>query len=356
MGLAAQDYLNDHVLDDTDSLYTGWTDWVSDSAIEPVKKLKTARVWHENGIAHVTLAGDACAQLLPNGFVNLPTALADDEQFALGGRVTQISHSTKGTQASLVSVRNFMLPKTAIWGVNARNLQQNAALDLLMNPDIDFVSLLGQAGTGKTLLALAAGLAQVMDKRLYSEIILTRATVPVGDDIGFLPGTEEEKMAPWMGAVEDNLEVLLGSNTATGSQSISQSSNGFGSSGFGSKLGNSSHGAWGASASMDMVRSRIKIKSMAFMRGRTFQAKFVIVDEAQNLTPKQMKTLITRAGPGTKLVCLGNIAQIDTPYLTEASSGISFVVDRMKGWPHGGHMTLLRGERSRLADFASEVL
>lgn len=113
---------------------------------------------------------------------------------------------------------------------------------------------------------------------------------------------------------------------------------------------------WGRRASEDLIRSRIRIKSMSFMRGRTFLNKFVIIDEAQNLTPKQMKTLITRAGPGTKIVCLGNIAQIDTPYLTEGSSGLTYVVDRFKGWPHSGHITMQRGERSRLADFASDAL
>ena len=157
-------------------------------------------------------------------------------------------------------------------------------------------------------------------------------TVPVGEDIGYLPGTEEEKMGPWMGALDDNLEVLNQSE------------------------GGNSGGEWGRAATQDLIRSKIKIKSMNFMRGRTFLNKYVIIDEAQNLTPKQMKTLITRAGPGTKLVCMGNIAQIDTPYLTEGSSGMTFVVDRFKGWGHSGHVTLARGERSRLADYASEVL
>ncbi|MNM83902.1 PhoH-like protein [compost metagenome] len=212
----------------------------------------------------------------------------------------------------------------------ARNREQNFALNLLMSPDIDFVTLLGQAGTGKTLLALASGLEQVLDQKLYNEIIVTRATVPVGEDIGFLPGTEEEKMQPWMGAFDDNLEVLQKSDDSAGD--------------------------WGRAATQELIRSRIKVKSMNFMRGRTFVNKFVIIDEAQNLTPKQMKTLITRAGPGTKIVCLGNIAQIDTPYLTEGSSGLTYVVDRFKGWSHSGHVTLARGERSRLADHAADVL
>jgi len=160
---------------------------------------------------------------------------------------------------------------------------------------------------------------------------MTRMTVPVGEDIGFLPGTEEEKMGPWMGALEDNLDVLQ--ETAT-----------------------HEHGAWGRAATHDLLRSRIRIKSLNFMRGRTFLKKFLIIDEAQNLSPHQIKTLVTRAGPGSKIVCLGNIAQIDTPYLTETTSGLTYVVDRFKQWEHSGHITLQRGERSRLADYASEIL
>ena len=198
-----------------------------------------------------------------------------------------------------------------------------------MDPEIDFVTLLGVAGTGKTLLTLAAGLAQTLDHNLYNEIIMTRVTTPLGNDIGFLPGTEEEKMEPWMGALMDNLEVLT------------QPQEG---------------GSWGRSATNDLIRNRIKVRSMNFMRGRTFLKRYIIVDEAQNLTSKQMKALITRAGPGSKLICMGNIAQIDTPYLTETTSGLTYVVNRFKEWPHSGHITLLRGERSRLADYANEVL
>ena len=230
----------------------------------------------------------------------------------------------------LQTLKDYSHLKNSVWGITARNREQNFALNLLMNKDIDFVSLLGQAGTGKTLLTLAAALQQTLDQKIYSEIIVTRVTVPVGEDIGFLPGTELEKMSPWMGALEDNLEVLNKTDEEAGE--------------------------WGRAATQDLIRSRIKIKALNFMRGRTFLNKFLIIDEAQNLTPKQMKTLITRAGPGTKVVCLGNIAQIDTPYLTEGSSGLTYVVDRFKGWPHNGHVTLMRGERSRLADYASETL
>jgi PhoH-like ATPase len=241
-------------------------------------------------------------------------------------RVARIGTDKKAT---LTLADDFRSSQHAVWGILARNREQNFALNALMDPEIDFVSLLGTAGTGKTLLALAAGLAQTMDQQRYREIIMTRATVSVGEDIGFLPGTEEEKMTPWMGALTDNLEVLTH---------------------------NQDGGAWGRAATNDLLASRIKIRSMNFMRGRTFLSRYLILDEAQNLTPKQMKTLITRAGPGTKIVCLGNVEQIDTPYLTETTSGLTYAVDRFKNWAHSAHVTLRRGERSRLADYASEVL
>ncbi|MET0755222.1 MAG: PhoH family protein, partial [Pseudoxanthomonas sp.] len=256
----------------------------------------------------------------PNQFLYLPGE--DEVEF----RVAKIGTDKKAT---LALADDFRSTQHAVWGITARNREQNFALNALMDPEIDFVSLLGTAGTGKTLLALAAGLAQTMDQQRYREIIMTRATVSVGEDIGFLPGTEEEKMTPWMGALTDNLEVLTH---------------------------NQDGGAWGRAATNDLLASRIKIRSMNFMRGRTFLSRYLILDEAQNLTPKQMKTLITRAGPGTKIVCLGNVEQIDTPYLTETTSGLTYAVDRFKNWAHSAHITLRRGERSRLADYASEVL
>ena len=237
--------------------------------------------------------------------------------------------SIDGNGAVMELVRDYRNERHSTWGITARNREQNFALNLLLDPEIDFVTILGPAGTGKTLLTLAAGLAQTLESNRYSEIIMTRVTIPLGEDIGFLPGTEEEKMEPWMGALMDNLEVLT------------QSQEG---------------GNWGRAATNDLLRNRIKIRSLNFMRGRTFLNRFLILDEAQNLTPKQMKALVTRAGPGTKLVCLGNIAQIDTPYLTETTSGLTYVVNRFRGWEHSGHITLMRGERSRLADYASDIL
>jgi PhoH-like ATPase len=319
LGLPAEDYFNDKTLEDGDLLYTGVLALPADFW---ERHGKTMESWQQGSHTFYRISGPLVPALLINQFVYLETPGAAP----LYARVTEIT----GKTAVLKTLRDYTHAKNAVWGVTARNREQNFALSLLMDPECDFITLTGTAGTGKTLMTLAAGLSQVLDDRRYTEIIVTRVTVPVGEDIGFLPGTEEEKMGPWMGALDDNLEVLA--------------------------RGDSGAGEWGRAATNDLVRSKIKIKSLNFMRGRTFLNKFVLIDEAQNLTPKQMKTLVTRAGPGTKIVCLGNLAQIDTPYLTEGSSGLTYAVDRFKGWPHGGHVMLARGERSRLADFASEVL
>lgn len=324
LGLPAEDYFSDHVMEDSDLLYTGLVQLPSDFWNKHSKGMES---WQESrhGFSNTfyRVTGPFIATLLVNQFVYLEP---NNGEASFYGQVREIN----GKTAVLQTLRDFSNAKHSVWGVSSRNREQNFALNLLMDPECDFVTLLGQAGTGKTLLALAAGLAQVLESKTYNEIIVTRVTVPVGEDIGFLPGTEEEKMSPWMGAFDDNLEVLNKSDHDGGD--------------------------WGRAATQDLIRSKIKIKSLNFMRGRTFVNKFLIIDEAQNLTPKQVKTLVTRAGPGTKIICLGNIAQIDTPYLTEGSSGLTYVVDRFKGWSHSGHITLARGERSRLADHASEVL
>jgi PhoH-like ATPase len=319
LGLATDDYQNDKVLEDGDLLYSGAlalpVDFWSTHG-------QTVESWQQGAHTFYRITGPIVPSLMINQFIYFE---APGEP-SLYARVTEI----RGSSAVLKTLKDYSHLKNAIWGITTRNREQNFAMNLLMDPEVDIVTLTGTAGTGKTLMALAAGLTQVLDDRRYTEIIVTRATVSVGEDIGFLPGTEEEKMGPWMGALDDNLEALSKNETNAGE--------------------------WGRAATTELIRSRIKIKSMNFMRGRTFLNKYVIIDEAQNLTPKQMKTLITRAGPGTKIICMGNLAQIDTPYLTEGSSGLTFAVDKFKGWPHGGHITLARGERSRLADFASEVL
>ncbi|MDO7711562.1 MAG: PhoH family protein [Pseudomonadota bacterium] len=317
LGVHSEDYFNDKVLDDVDLLYRGSAELVADFW-DDLNRLES---WTKDGHTYYQIEGDIVKDWYPNQLIYSPGE---------SNAIEAIVHSKTDFVANIKLLNDYRKDNHAVWGITARNREQNFALNLLMDPDVDFVSLLGQAGTGKTLLTLAAALTQTIENKRYLEIIMTRVTVPVGEDIGFLPGTEEEKMTPWMGALMDNLEVLNKTDI--------------------------SGGEWGKQATNDLLQSRIKIRSLNFMRGRTFLNRFLIIDEAQNLTSKQMKTLITRAGPGTKIVCLGNITQIDTPYLSETTSGLTYVVDRFKNWEHSGHITLLRGERSRLADFASENL
>jgi PhoH-like ATPase len=315
LGIHAEDYFNDRTLEDLDLLYSGAETLAPDFWETHSKEMDS---WKEEGRTFYRVNGARVKEWHANQLLHL-----DDES-----NFEAIVRAIEGDSAVIELAESFR-GRNNVWGITARNREQNFALNLLTSESVDFVTILGPAGTGKTLLTLAAGLAQTLDKNRFREIIMTRVTVPLGEDIGFLPGTEEEKMEPWMGALMDNLEVLT------------QSEEG---------------GDWGRAATRDLLRSRIKIRSLNFMRGRTFLNRYIIIDEAQNLTPKQMKALITRAGPGSKMICLGNISQIDTPYLTETTSGLTYVVNRFRGWPHAGHVTLLRGERSRLADFASESL
>ena len=316
LGVQAEDYFSDRTIEDADLLYTGMQPLPADFWERHGSDMQS---WKDQARTYYRLRGPAVRDWHPNLFV-----YADSDQ-----GVEAIVRRIEGEEAVLELVQDFRVERHNVWGITSRNREQNFALNLLMDPEIDFVTVLGPAGTGKTLMTLAAGLAQTLDNKRYNEIIMTRVTIPLGEDIGFLPGTEEEKMEPWMGALMDNLEVLT----------------------LGQEGGN-----WARAATNDLLRSRIKIRSLNFMRGRTFLHRFIILDEAQNLTPKQMKALVTRAGPGTKLVSIGNIAQIDTPYLTETTSGLTYVVNRFRGWSHSGHVTLVRGERSRLADFASDTL
>jgi PhoH-like ATPase len=316
VGVHAEDYYSDKTIEDADVLSTGLMALPADFWERAGKDIKS---WKDAERTFYQVSGPIVSDLHLNQFVH---EAADSGIEAIVRRI-------EAGAATLELARDYRTERHSVWGVMARNREQNFALNLLLDPEIDFVTILGPAGTGKTLLTLAAGLMQTLEANRFAEIIMTRVTIPLGEDIGFLPGTEEEKMEPWMGALMDNLEVLT--KSAEG-------------------------GNWGRAATNDLLRNRIKIRSLNFMRGRTFLNRFVILDEAQNLTPKQMKALVTRAGPGTKIVCLGNIAQIDTPYLTETTSGLTYVVNRFRGWEHAGHITLVRGERSRLADFASDTL
>ncbi len=316
VGVHSEDYYNDQVLDDVNLLYSGQAELPPDFWETHNDDMSS---WQQEGRSYYKIKGPLIDQWHANQCLLLN-----------GERGFEATVVQKESNSAVIEVvQDYRTPRHTVWGVNARNREQNFALNLLMNPEIDFVTLMGMAGTGKTLLTLAAGLAQTLEENRFNEIIMTRVTVPMGEDIGFLPGTEEEKMTPWMGALMDNLEVLTRTDMSAD---------------------------WERAATHALLHNRIKLRSINFMRGRTFLNKYIILDEAQNLTSKQMKTLITRAGPGSKIVCLGNIAQIDTPYLTETTSGLTYAVDRFKDWRHSGHITLLRGERSRLADYASESL
>lgn len=313
LGVTAQDYYNAQALDDIDLLYSGN---VSLDAGFWNNQCRFKR-WDEAGNIYYRIDSEEVNQWHPNQFI---VSLQDPEFHAV---VVSIDSGS----AILRQLVDYQSQQT--WGISTLNSHQNFAMNMLLDPDIDFVTLLGNAGTGKTLLALAAGLQMTMEENRYQEIIMTRETISVGENIGYLPGNEEEKMAPWMGALMDNLELL-------GNRSENK--------------------GWKKNSTEDLLMSRIKLRSINFMRGRTFQQRYIILDEAQNLSVKQMKTLITRAGPGTKLVCLGNLAQIDAANLSATTSGLTFAVDRFKHWKHSAHITLMRGERSRLADFAAHNL
>ena len=259
IGVHAEDYYSDKTIEDADLLYTGM-------------QRAAGQLLGTHGKQPRVLAR-AGTHVLPRARQGRGRLAA--EPVRVPDRTNKASRrscaGSTATSAVLEVVRDFRSERHGVWGITARNREQNFALNLLLDPEIDFVTILGPAGTGKTLLTLAAGLAQTLETNRFNEIIMTRVTIPLGEDIGFLPGTEEEKMEPWMGALMDNLEVLT------------QSQEG---------------GSWGRAATNDLLRNRIKIRSLNFMRGRTFLNRYIILDEAQNLTPKQMKALVTRAGPG----------------------------------------------------------
>ncbi len=220
--------------------------------------------------------------------------------------------------------------KDAVWGVTARNKEQSYALDLLLDDDVKLVTLVGQAGTGKTLLALAAGLERTVEERVYNRLVVSRPIFPLGRDIGFLPGDVEEKLKPWMQPIFDNLEFLMGPSEGRGRKPKDY------------------HGL------VDL--GMLELEPLTYIRGRSMPNRYLIVDEAQNLTPHEIKTIITRAGDGTKIVLTGDPYQIDNPYIDSASNGLTFVTERFKNESISGHITLKKGERSRLAELAAELL
>jgi PhoH-like ATPase len=308
-GVTAEDYRNDKAIDDIALLPSGWLELPADFWDNG----GNVQSWKDKGQTFYTLEGPLVASLHSN-------------QFVFSGEFEAVVLGTEDGKAILKLLTDYR--KVDTWGVKAKNREQNFALNALLDPEIDFVTILGKAGSGKTLLALAAGIAQVMDKKLYQEVIITRETFPVGRDIGFLPGTEDEKMGAWNGSILDNLEVLNVKDHSVSERAMTN----------------------------DLLKNRIKVRSLNFMRGRSFMNRYILIEEAQNLTAGQMKTMITRAGLGTKIVCIGNLAQIDAPYITPTTSGLTYAIKKFQGWDHAGNVILSQCERSRLAEFAEDNL
>jgi len=305
LGIECEDYSNDQVVEDIEGLYTGLQEILVDDQI-------VDSVYKEEG---VFLDPDEFS-LEPNQFVML-ISNSNDKKSAL---VRFTNYETR-----VQKVDSF---KKGIWGVRPKNKEQNFALDLLTDPDIPLVTIIGKAGSGKTLMALACGLQQCFGEtandRRYSRVIVTKPVEPVGKDIGFLPGTMEEKMMPWVAPIQDNLKNLMGNDKVT--------------------------------LDMYMDEGKIEVEAMTFIRGRSISNAFIIIDEAQNMTKHEIKTVLTRVGEGTKIVLTGDIEQIDNVYLDETSNGLTYVIDRFKDQACAGHITLVKGERSKIATLAARLL
>ncbi|WP_404375473.1 PhoH family protein [Vreelandella aquamarina] len=318
-----EDYLNDRAFSDSDAMIEGAQVYApagqdGASLWEALNvEVSVERVGHHT---FYQLSGS-----MPRHW-HVGMLVSDSEN---GAEFEAIVRELSPSSARLQLLTNYR-HHAGVWGVHAHDSRQNFTLNLLMDPEIDLVTIAGNAGTGKTFMTLAAAFQQTLDAKRFERIVFTRAPIPMGEDIGFLPGTEEEKMSPWMGAFHDNMDNLLRNEEGESS--------------------------WDNGATRQLIGSRVQIRSPSFMRGRTLNDTFLIIDEAQNFTPKQLKSLVTRAGRNTKIVCLGNVGQIDTPYLTANTCGMAAVVERFRDWPHAGHITLKSVERSRLALAAEELL
>ncbi|MCY9374945.1 PhoH family protein [Bacillus sp. T17B1] len=303
IGLLAEDFLNDRVVDN-DEMYSGYKDlYISQQLFSSFYGKNQISV---NDIKQHTF--------YPNQF-----ALMKDE---LGGSSSAVGIADKtGTV-----LKRLVFDDEHIWGIRPKNVQQTMALELLLREDIPLVTLIGKAGTGKTLLALAAGLLQTEDLGIYKKLVVARPIVPVGKDIGYLPGEKEEKLKPWMQPIFDNLEFLFNAKKPGELEAILA--------GIGS----------------------IQVEALTYIRGRSIPDQFIIIDEAQNLTRHEVKTLLTRVGEGSKIVLMGDPEQIDHPYLDSLNNGLAYVVERFKGQPISGSVKLLKGERSGLAQLAADLL
>ncbi|MFM9088385.1 MAG: PhoH family protein [Cyanobium sp.] len=316
VGLIAQDYTTDKV--DIADLYPGFCEvWTSAEQMDRVK--------HPGGLPQADLPAGH-----PELVANEGVTLVDQAQ----PNHTLLARFD-GTSGALQPLQRA--PKVRLGAIQPRNREQTFALDLLLDPEIQLVTLIGKAGTGKTLLALAAGLHMVADERAYDRLLVTRPVIPLGKDIGYLPGDLEEKMGPWMQPIIDNLDFLLGSNEGHGSTRGGQ---------------RAPRNSWADLKGMGLL----EVEAISYIRGRSIPRQYMVVDEAQNLTPHEVKTIVTRVGEGTKIVLTGDPYQIDNPYVDAESNGLTWLVERFKGQGLAGHVTLMRGERSPLAELAAQLL
>jgi len=306
VGIAAEDYISERAVISSDELYTGFVIQTFDDEI-------IDRFY--SGEEIFLREEDAVQSLQPNQYVMM-VSNANEKKSALA--------RFKSHYEPLKTIVHKKLPD---WKIDARNKEQAFAIDMLMDPDIKIISLVGRAGSGKTLLAIAAGLQQTIglhtENNHYSRLIVSRPIQPLGKDIGFLPGTMEEKMLPWLMPIQDNLKFLMGDRT---------------------------------SLEMYMEKGKIEIEALTYIRGRSISNAFIVIDEAQNLTKHEIKTIITRIGEGTKIILTGDVEQIDNVYVNETSNGLAHAVEKFKEHHISGHMTFKKGERSELATLASKVL
>jgi len=311
-GIESDDYHSDQLVTDIEQLNKGYIEFEGNfwDTIEQVDtEQQTARTLH-----HLKRCG-ALADIHPNQFI------VDEMGFL--ARIIEVTETT----LTLLHLDRHQCMEQQAWGLKPRDVYQAMALNLLLDPDIHLVNLTGSAGSGKTILALAAAIDMTVDNKQYRRIIATRSTQGLDEDIGFLPGTEKEKMEPWLGAITDNLEALHCDDEDT-------------------------------DGSIDYVLDKVPLhfKSLNYIRGRSFQHSLILIDESQNLTPHQIKTIVTRAGSGSKVICLGNLAQIDTPYLSSTSSGLTYLTERFKDFQYGGNIKLQGVPRSLLAEYAEANL
>lgn len=303
LGLLTEDYIKTKVIKSQTELYSGFTSvLVDDEYIDQFYEDEEMFLDEQD--------------FYPNQYIMLVSNL-NEKKTALARYI--------GPDEPLLKIGSM---RDGIWGVKARNKEQSFSFDLLMDPSVSIVSLVGKAGSGKTLCAVAAGLKQVLEGKreyepLYKKLVISRPVMPMGKDIGFLPGTMQEKMAPWLAPIQDNLKFLMGDHTTL---------------------------------EMYMNKKVIEMEALTYIRGRSIANAFIIIDEAQNLSVHEIKTILTRVGEGTKIVLTGDIEQIDNIYIDETSNGLVHAVEKFKDFPIAGHVSLQKGERSKVATIAANVL